>query len=199
MEASDRTLMLRYQRGDRDAFAQLVRRYQTPVYNYVRRQVGAHLAEDIARQVFLSVVRESASFKEDELFSAWVFRIGNRLCRRERDRMAEEAGAAHAARARPLVIEGYERPSRPSRASVSLGPLSLEARSLEDWVVQALDGLSDAEREVFLLREVANLNFVEIAAVTGLSEAEVRDRLAHAFERLRMTLQDLEEYRRALR
>src|SRR5688572_18728070 len=134
MEASDRTLMLRYQRGDRDAFAQLVRRYQTPVYNYVRRQVGAHLAEDIARQVFLSLVRESASFKEDELFSAWIFRIGHRLCRRERDRMAEEAGPAQAVRARLSPLDSYERPARPSRPTLSL----------EDSVVQALGGLSDA-------------------------------------------------------
>jgi RNA polymerase sigma-70 factor (ECF subfamily) len=155
----------------------------------VRRQVGAHLAEDIARQVFLSVVRESASFKEDELFSAWIFRIAHRLCRRERDRMAEEAGSTPAARARLLAPESYERPSRPSRPALSL----------EDSVVQALGGLSDAERDVFLLREVANLNFIEISAVTALSEAEVRDRLAHAFERLRLSLQDLEEYRRALR
>ncbi|MET0413524.1 MAG: sigma factor, partial [Polyangiaceae bacterium] len=87
MEASDRTLMLRYQRGDREAFAQLVRRYQTPLYNYVLHQLGvSSAAEEIARHVFLGVVRESASFKEDYSFSTWLFSLAQRACRRERAR-----------------------------------------------------------------------------------------------------------------
>jgi RNA polymerase sigma-70 factor (ECF subfamily) len=70
---------------------------------------------------------------------------------------------------------------------------------IEDSVVKAVDALPEQERDVFLLREVAGLGFAQIASVTELSEAVVRLRLFQAFERLRVTLQDFEEYRRALR
>ncbi len=195
MEASDRTLMLRYQRGDREAFAQLVRRYQTPLYNYVLHQLGsASTAEEIARHVFLGVVRESASFKEDDAFSTWLFSLALHSCRRERARtLADSSPRVVAsepwAKAAPTAIAVAGEPSEPTPP----------AEPIEDSVVRAVDALPEQEKDVYLLREIAGLGFAQIAAVTQLGESVVRLRLFQAFERLRATLQDFEEYRRALR
>src|SRR4026209_1178528 len=50
-DPADETLMLRYQQGDRAAFAQLVRRHQTALYNFALRQVRVpQVAEDIAQE-----------------------------------------------------------------------------------------------------------------------------------------------------
>lgn len=194
MEASDRTLMLRYQRGDREAFALLVRRYQTALYNYVLRQLGsASAAEDIARQVFLEVVRESASFKEDDSFSTWLYSLALRACRRERAPALSDSSPRVVPdpwlKAAPAATDPATEHSDPAPPS----------EPIEDSVVRALDALPEQEKDVFLLREIAGLGFPQIAAVTELGEAVVRLRLFQAFERLRGTLQDFEEYRRALR
>jgi RNA polymerase sigma-70 factor (ECF subfamily) len=195
MEASDRTLMLRYQRGDREAFAQLVRRYQTPLYNYVIRLLGSTAgAEDIARQVFLSVVRESASFKEDDSFTTWLFSLAHRACRRERARLHAEGS--------PRGLRGEARSSAAASPIETLArdaDVALPSEPIEDSVVRSVAALPEQEKDVFLLREVAGLGFAQIATITELGEAVVRLRLFQAFERLRATLQDFEEYRRALR
>src|SRR5687768_5508462 len=73
--------MLRYQRGDRDAFASLVRRYEVRMYNFVVRHLGARThAEDIAQEVFLRVVQRAAEFKHEARFSTWLYTIARNLC-----------------------------------------------------------------------------------------------------------------------
>ena len=66
-------------------------------------------------------------------------------------------------------------------------------------IVVAVEALPEDQREVFLLREVANLPFAEIAQVTGAAENTVKSRMRYALERLRLALSEFEEYARALR
>lgn len=62
--------MVRYQRGDREAFAELVRRHKTPIYNFVLRQVRqGNTAEDVTQDVFLRVVQNASEFKHEARFS----------------------------------------------------------------------------------------------------------------------------------
>ena len=63
----------------------------------------------------------------------------------------------------------------------------------------ALDALPGEQREVFLLRQVANLPFQEIASITGTPENTVKSRMRYALERLQEALTEFEEYARALR
>ncbi|MET0411697.1 MAG: sigma-70 family RNA polymerase sigma factor, partial [Polyangiaceae bacterium] len=150
-------------------------------------------AEEIARHVFLGVVRESASFKEDYSFSTWLFSLAQRACRRERARLADS-------NPRSIVPEPWVKVA-PSARDVAgeHAEAAPPSEPIEDSVVRAVDALPEQEKDVYLLREVAGLGFAQIAAVTELGESVVRVRLFQAFERLRATLQDFEEYRRALR
>jgi RNA polymerase sigma-70 factor (ECF subfamily) len=52
---------------------------------------------------------------------------------------------------------------------------------------------------VFLLREVADLPFKDIAEITGVPENTVKSRMRYALDRLRLALSEFEEYARALR
>ena len=63
----------------------------------------------------------------------------------------------------------------------------------------AVDDLPDEQREVFLLREVSNVPFKEIAEIVGIPENTVKSRMRYALERLQAALSDFEEYARALR
>jgi RNA polymerase sigma-70 factor, ECF subfamily len=175
-EISDEALMLRYQRGDRSAFGLLVRRHQVAVYNFLLRELGSALAADeLAQEVFLGVVREGARYNYETRFSTRLFSIACRLVQHERSR---------------TPVPGIAADERGGTA---------RAETLEDSIVRAVDALPDLEKDVFLLREVADLPFSEIARVTQRTETAVKIQMQHALSRLRVALQDFDEYRRALR
>lgn len=175
-DVNDEALMLRYQRGDRAAFGLLVRRHQVAVYNFLLRELGSALAADeLAQEVFLGVVRENGRFNYETPFATRLFSIACRLVQKERART-------------------------PHRNDVALGRGSVShGDTLEDSIVRAVGALPESEKDVFLLREVADLPFSEIARVTQQTEAAVKIQMQHALSRLRVTLQDFDEYRRALR
>jgi RNA polymerase sigma-70 factor (ECF subfamily) len=184
-EVSDEALMLRYQRGDRSAFIALLRRHQTAVYNFVLRQLGSALpADEIAQEVFLSVVREAAHFDYETPFATRLFAIAYALVRDERARMPERRWLQHGS-------------APPDSGRTGTGHLS--PHGLEDSIVDAVEALPDEQKDVFLLREVADLPFSQIASVTRQSETAVKIQMQHALQRLRLALQDFDEYRRALR
>lgn len=189
-EVSDQALMLRYQRGDRGAFVALLRRYQVAVYNFVLRQLGSALsADEIARDVFLGVVREAPRFDYETPFSTRLFAIAHQLVREERTRMPS----------RQLLQQGLSAPES-TRTGAAPSGLGLRGEpALEDSIVSAVEAMPDDQKDVFLLREVADLPFAEIATVTRQSETAVKIQMQHALQRLRLALQDFDEYRRALR
>jgi RNA polymerase sigma-70 factor (ECF subfamily) len=183
-DVNDEALMLRYQRGDRNAFALLVRRHQVPVYNFLLRELGSALAADeLSQEVFLGVVREAGRFNYETPFSTRLFSIACRLVREERSRT-------------PGWGVSSEELSGPGSGVSNRGGSS---ETLEDSIVRAVDDLPDEQKDVFLLREVADLPFAEIAKVTQQSENAVKVQMQHALQRLRVALQDFDEYRRALR
>src|SRR6187402_1955189 len=77
----DEALMLRYQQGDRSAFALLVRRHQTPLYNFALRQIRVQaVAEDVVQETFVRVVQKAVEFKHEARFTTWVYTISRNLC-----------------------------------------------------------------------------------------------------------------------
>src|SRR5690349_9942736 len=77
----DEHLMLRYQQGDRSAFAVLVRRHQQPLFNFALRQVRVpQVAEDVVQETFVRVVQNAADFKHEARFTTWVYTITRNLC-----------------------------------------------------------------------------------------------------------------------
>jgi RNA polymerase sigma-70 factor (ECF subfamily) len=200
-EVSDEALMLRYQRGDRGAFVALLRRHQVAVYNFVLRQLGSALsADEIAQEVFLGVVREAARFDYETPFPTRLFSIAYALVRDQRARLPERRwlqqgpAAPESGRAgNTFAGAGNGSPGRGGSTQ------ALTPQALEDSIVSAVEALPDEQKDVFLLREVADLPFSEIATVTRQSETAVKIQMQHALQRLRLALQDFDEYRRALR
>ncbi|MEY2933285.1 MAG: hypothetical protein RL033_4034 [Pseudomonadota bacterium] len=183
-EVSDEALLLRYQRGERDAFVTLLRRYQVAVYNFVLRQLGSALsADEIAQEVFLGVARDAAHFDYETPFGTRLFAIAYRLVKDERARLPRR--------------RWRQQSSGPPESGLSSRDLSPQL--LEESISSAVASLPEEQRDVYLLREVADLSFSEIAAVTRQSEPAVKVQMQHALQRLRLALQDFDEYRRALR
>lgn len=196
-ESSDEMLMVRYKRGDRDAFAELVRRYQRPLFNFSLRYVGAvDLAADLTQETFLRVVKRSADFKHESRFSTWLFAITRNLCIDELRRR----------KLRPVQnSELQEERIAPAEANAtrSASPLDAERNTasseLRTCILRAIDCLPEEQKEVFLLRQLGGIPFVEIARIVDAPENTVKSRMRYALERMQQELSDFEEYARALR
>jgi RNA polymerase sigma-70 factor (ECF subfamily) len=199
-DATDEMLMVRYQRGERKAFAELVRRHNRSIYNFVLRQLRVpSIAEDVTQDVFMRLVQNAAEFKHEARFLTWLYTIARNLCI---DQLRKLSHRRHASLDQPMSDgpEGRtlgESVSDPNpMASAERSALSSEVGSS---IVRAIESLPDDQREVFLLREVASLPFKDIAEITGVGENTVKSRMRYALDRLKDALSDFEEYARALR
>ena len=94
---------------------------------------------------------------------------------------------ALATRVRPPLIERMASPtSGADRASIG--------RELGERIASAVEALPEEQRAVFLLRQVHDLPFKEVAAVCGVPENTVKSRMRYALERLQEALSDYEDY-----
>jgi RNA polymerase sigma-70 factor (ECF subfamily) len=201
-EVTDEVLMVRYQRGDRTAFTSLVRRHQTPLFNFALRQLGAQsVAEEVVQETFVRVVQNATEFKHEARFTTWVYTILRNLCI---DQLRRRALRRH-----PSLDERSSRGSGGEEEGPTLLEQTADTRAnverqatdveLKDRILRAVETLPEEQKEVFLLREFSNLPFKEIAVVTGVPENTVKSRMRYALERLQQALCDYEEYARALR
>lgn len=196
-DAPDELLMRRFQQGDAAAFAPLMRRYVASVHHFIARHTSPGPgAEDLTQEVFLRVVERAGDFKHESRFSTWLFSIARNLCI---DALRKQSHRNHASLDEPDregVPVGEQIRDDGPHASVER---AAQGREVAEHIAEALRALPDEQREVFLLREIANLPFQEIAQVTGAPENTVKSRMRYALERLQEALRDFEEVARALR
>jgi RNA polymerase sigma-70 factor, ECF subfamily len=198
-EATDEALMILFQNGDRSAFTLLVRRHQSPLYNFALRHLrSAPAAEEVVQDAFVRVVHSAAEFKHASRFSTWIYTIARNLCI---DQIRKASLRNHRSLDEPKREQEGDGPTlgdrtADGRASVERAAASIEIR---ERLLAAVETLPDEQREVFLLREVSNVSFKEIGEIVGASENTVKSRMRYALERLQTALSDFEEYARALR
>ena len=192
-DETDEELMSAYQAGDVRAFERLVARYEKPVWNFLRRftRDGA-AAEDLLQDVFLRVVKSAGEWKRTAKFSTWLFAIARNLCidqsRRAVHRQASSLDGPLKAGADSTETLHDRIPAAQSGADQQLSDRQAGAR-----IDAAIAGLPDDQREVFLMREVMDMSFAEIAAVVGASEPTVKSRMRYALGKLREALTDLRD------
>jgi len=143
-------------------------------------------------------VQNAADFKHEARFTTWVYTITRHLCIDHQRKASlrqhaslDESRSSHEGEGRTLGEQMAD-----SRASVERDATGDELR---ERIAKAVDELPTEQREVFLMREVSNLPFKEIAQITGVPENTVKSRMRYALERLQQALCEYEEYARALR
>ena len=201
VDPPDEVLVVRFQGGDRSAFALLVRRHQSGLYNFALRNLRERTAaEDVVQEAFVRVAQSAADFKADARFSTWVYTIVRNLCI---DQLRKNALRRH-----PSLDEqarksdegdgptlGEQTADRAGRADIER---SVDGGRMKERILAAIDALPDDQREVYLMREMSNLRFKEIAEITGVPENTVKSRMRYALERLQEALAEFEEHARAL-
>lgn len=153
------TMLLAAQAGAAWACTRLYEELKRPVAAFVRFK-GVPDPDDVTSEVFLHIFRDLGSFTGDEQdFRAWVFTIARR-------RVVDEWRRTGRRPRETVLPEGFDVPAEESSTGPDLG-LDPELRA-------ALDALTDAQREVVLLRMVADLSIEQVAEATGRSVLSVK-------------------------
>ncbi len=171
-----RPLIERAQAGDSAAFAELVTWHQRRVVATAWRMLGNKSdALDAAQDVFLRLHRYLRSFRPDEDFAAWLYRLVVNAC--------------HDARKRRTSHLSYEREAARGAFDALSSPDDVEASAIvredERLVLRALETLSEKERAALVLRDLEGLSTQEVADILGSTPTTVRSQISIARSKLR--------------
>jgi RNA polymerase sigma-70 factor (ECF subfamily) len=176
----------RLQRGDLDALAALLARYQNRLYRYLLRLVrDPAIAEDLFQQTWVRVVEKIRRYDPRRSFEAWLFAVARNLAidhlRRRAPESLDDAGPAGAAETPAARV-----------ASAEPGVLAgLLARERAELVAQVLAELPLIYRETLTLRFEEEMKLEEIAALLAVPLSTVKTRLRRGLEMMRHRLENL--------
>jgi RNA polymerase sigma-70 factor (ECF subfamily) len=190
MARTDVQLMLDVKAGDEESFALLLRKYRTPLVNFLYRMVrDSAAAEDLAQEVFLRVYRARKEYAPSAKFTTWMFRIATNLAlnsvRDNRHRQMEISMDQ-------TVDTGEDEQPRievPDRKPTV--EQELVARSRSDMILRAVHALPEKQRAAVLLHKYQELDYDEIARILECSESALKSLLFRAYETLRVELAPL--------
>ena len=175
-ELTDEELMLLVQEGRNQAFDVLVGRYKNRLYAYLYRLLNDESeAEEFAQETFVKAYIHAEKYRTIARFSTWLYTIATNLVRnrirnvRRRPAMvslwSEDAGGEDEGKWMDLRDDS-QRPDR-----------DMEQKNLNELVQDAIERIPGKYRPAFVLREINDLSYEEIAAVTGLKLGTVRSRI----------------------
>ncbi len=182
----DAALVARLVVRDEAAFNELVLLYERRVFALVYRMLGRRdEAEDLAQEVFVQVFKAIEQFRGDSKLSTWIFRIAVNLCKNRTKYLARRRTDAQ-----EELGERLERSAFASARGVSVGEIGrpdelVEGMQLERIVKVAISQIEPDFREVLILRDVEDLSYEEIAAITGLADGTVKSRIHRARAQLK--------------
>jgi RNA polymerase sigma-70 factor (ECF subfamily) len=158
---------------------EVFRDYAPRVYNLARRMLGNDAdAEDVTQDVLVQVVRKLDTFRGEASFPTWLHRVTVNAALAHRRKRAQRAEREiHD----PLALfheNGYHASAvRPWTVGPDIEALSHEQTQL---IEQAIRGLPELYRDVYVLADVEEMANQEIADLLGLSLAAVKSRLHRA-------------------
>lgn len=173
MSDDDRRLIAECLGGRRDAFGELVSRYQARLYNAALRLVQSpDDAADVVQDAFLNAFLSLHTFKGDAEFFTWLYRIAFNtaisLKRKKRPTLSLDTHSG----------DGGIHPDDPSEY-VKPGA-ALERSEDERQLNAAIERLSPEHREVLLMKDIEGLKYEEIAELLRVPLGTIRSRLHRA-------------------
>lgn len=165
-------LVLRSQSGDKEAFDELLRSIQSPLYRYIFRLTGEQaLAEDILQEVFIIIYRKIGWLDDPKLFRAWAYRIASRETFRH------------------LKKERKWREQVRDEEILERVPATGDEPEYKPEVMEKFPALlaevSPASRAVLILHYLEELPLSETAEILGIAAGTAKSRLAYGLETMR--------------
>jgi len=175
------------QRGDKTAFAELIGRYQKPLFAYLGKMtLPQAIAEEIAQETFIRAWQAKDSFDPERAsISTWLFTIARRLALNELDRASRRlevsdqisTGSDAHSTATDFEDDSFTNPQA-----------LLQKSELKNALWQALAKLSPHDRSLVALAYIKELEFAAIAEIEDIPVGTVKSRLHRIRQQLKNTL-----------
>ena len=184
----DQALVERAQAGDRQAFDQLVSKYQRKLGRLLSRFIrDPGEVEDVAQEAFIKAYRALPSFRGESAFYTWLYRIGINT--------AKNYLVAQGRRAPTTTdfdndeAEGFEDAAQ--LRDINTPESLLLSKQIGETVNAAMEALPEELRNAIVLREIEGLSYEEIAQIMNCPIGTVRSRIFRAREAVAAKLRPL--------
>lgn len=170
-ELTDGMLVQQTLAGQQEAFEQLVRRYQTPLFNYICHCLGNYdLACDVMQHVFVQLYTSLATLRTNAPLKSWLFQVAHNRC-------LDELRRKHVSHFSEFEGNNTEDDLSPLEILPDNSPLPeelAEHHELQQALQQAIETLPPKYRAVVLLRYTAHLSFSEVGKTLNMPEATAK-------------------------
>lgn len=185
----DEAWVAKAQRGDSEAFGELVTRHRRRVYQVALGMVGhPDMALDLTQDAFLRAYQSLANFRGDAKFSTWLRRIVTNVCL---DHLRRAEHRFMAASYDDALGEGEDE-SGTGRLASSIEPPDhgVARKELGRAILMAMGELTPEQRAALVLRELEGLSYEEIATTMGCATGTIMSRLHYARKRMQVLLRE---------
>ena len=179
---NDAELLADFSKGDERAFERLYYRYRNLLYAYLNKLCSGNAteADEVFEETWLRVIDKAPKYRDKGKFSAWLFRISHNIFI---DRLRKNKPDMNM----PLEAENMDDSGTEISPERALG-----ATDTRLMIEKALQELQPEQREVFLLREMDELSFKDIADIQKCSVNTVLSRMRYALKNLRSFLTNVD-------
>ena len=196
-ERSDEALMLDHGAGSEDAFAELCRRHQKNVLNYIFRMVqNRQIAEELTQEVFVALVRNAERYEPRAKFTTYLYTIASNIVSKEwvrRKRRPRFLSLSSALSWRRNQEDEYDPMEHVGDDKADVFA-AFQRGEISEAVNTALRELPEQQREAFVLRRFQDLSYEEIAEITDSPVGTVKSRVVRAERALRPLLARFRDY-----
>ncbi len=172
----DLALLDRHASGDREAFNELVQKYQRPLYAMLYRMVSDHAdAADILQKTFVKAFTGIGGFERRSSFRTWLYQIAINLAKnlyRDRSRVHQVPLDDVVIRKDPKTLDALVR------------------KETRERLMQAMTELPEKQRLTVMLRVQQQKTFDEIAAIMRCSLGTAKANYHHGVQKLKARLKD---------
>lgn len=191
VEIKDSELVLKCQRGDRNSFRVLYKRYQQRVRSTLYQLCGKQMLDDLSQEVFLRAWKGLPKLREASHFSTWIYRITWNVAQDRRRQFAQ-----HMEKEVDYQLQLSGKDSFTDEEQLLSNTLS-RSQDSPDWMLlhyqdsiqKGLQTLSLEHRVAIVLHDLEDLPQKEVAAILNLPLGTVKSRLFHARSAMRKYLQ----------
>ena len=180
MNDRENTLVERVLNGDLAAFEPLVTPYRQPLLGLAYRITrNSEDAKEVAQETFLRAFKYLKSFDLEKDFKSWLYQILVRAARNYRQKQSKYEDLAMSAPAKEMAVATGQDPERRH-----------DGAEIRSRLSDCLNTLTPREKEVFLLRDIEDMNIRESARILGCSAVSVRVHLSAARRKIRARIKE---------
>jgi RNA polymerase sigma-70 factor (ECF subfamily) len=187
---TDEQLIIMFQKDDVGAFNEIVFRYKDRAVNFLFRYTGDRDdAEDLAQDTFVKVYRSKHLYREIAKFSTWFYTIALNTAKtnlKKKSRMST------------ISISDFDPENEKDFDIKDTGitPDESANAAIENYYIQeAINSLDEDFKKIIILRDIEDMDYEEIAEITGLPMGTVKSRINRAREKLKKILTDIYPYK----